>query len=158
MKFLRLENSTSVAIVNAEDFTRLCIFKWFTNGFSIYRNDNRLPRNRVVSLTSEIMRQPKQMFDHRDRNYLNNQKENLRPCTQQQNCRNRTKMKGTSSIYKGVSFVKSRNNWKASIYINYKEIYLGSFSTQEEAALVYNKAAMIHYKEFAVLNIINQQA
>jgi hypothetical protein len=44
--------------------------------------------------------------------------------------------------YKGVSWRKENERWYAQICKNGKNIYLGSFSTPEEAALTYNAAAL----------------
>jgi len=42
------------------------------------------------------------------------------------------------------------------IRIAQKVKYLGSYATEEQAAIVYNEAAIKSYGEFANLNIINQ--
>lgn len=93
-------------------------------------------------------------IDHQDRNMLNNQIENLRACTDSQNMMNRAPTKGSSSKYKGVSYVERNNNWRVQIMINYKTIKLGIFNNENEAALAYNEAAIKYHGEFAYLNII----
>lgn len=58
-------------------------------------------------------------------------------------------------MYKGVfdySYLCKRNPWAAKIRVNTKEIYLGLFKTEKEAALAYNRAAKKHHGEFAYLN------
>lgn len=92
--------------------------------------------------------------DHIDGNGLNNQRRNLRPCTTAQNAANQTQQKGRSSLYKGVSWRKGRNKWRAGIKVNGKQINLGDFTNETEAALAYNKAAAEHFKEFARLNTV----
>ena len=77
--------------------------------------------------------------DHIDRNRLNNSLDNLRMVTPQQNCCNINFYKNTSSKYKGVHFNKSIKKWIARIQINKKQIHLGCYKTEEEAAKVYNK-------------------
>lgn len=52
---------------------------------------------------------------------------------------------------KGVS--KSGNNYTANMMLNRKHIYLGSFSTIEEAARAYNRAAILYHGEYARLNV-----
>jgi hypothetical protein len=43
-------------------------------------------------------------------------------------------------------------NWRAQITVNYKNINLGRFMNEQEAALAYNAAALKYYGQFAVLN------
>jgi DNA-directed RNA polymerase subunit RPC12/RpoP len=54
---------------------------------------------------------------------------------QVQNTRN-IKSNNTSG-YRGVSFNKTKEKWQASIGLNNKQIYLGTFNTAEEAAEAY---------------------
>jgi hypothetical protein len=96
------------------------------------------------------------IVDHKDRNPLNNQKSNLRICTLLQNNYNKSKREGTSSKYIGVGFYKSSGKWRATIAENGKTSHLGTFLTEEEAGIAYNKIALERYGEFAVLNDIEE--
>lgn len=95
-----------------------------------------------------------QTIDHIDHNKLNDRIENLRAATQSQNCKNTSSRKNSSSKYLGVSFCKRDNKWAVGISVNGKNIFLGRFATEKEAALIYNNAASLHFGEFANLNII----
>lgn len=53
---------------------------------------------------------------------------------------NRLKTKNTtSSIYKGVD--RKNNKWRARIKKDYKEIHLGLFENEKDAAIIYNLKA-----------------
>lgn len=97
-------------------------------------------------------------IDHIDHNGLNNQRKNLRHCTQAENNRNVTSHKNRTSKYLGVSMsdskVKNRSYkyWKAQIKSNGKVMGLGSYLTEELAALAYDRAAEKYHGEFANLN------
>lgn len=92
-----------------------------------------------------------ELVDHINRDKLDCQRANLRVASKSQNAANKSKVqKHTSSKYKGVS--KARNKWKASITVDGKAIYLGTFDTAEKAATMYNDAAKEYFGEFAVMN------
>jgi hypothetical protein len=81
-------------------------------------------------------------IDHIDGDKLNNNPENLRLVTHKQNLRSYNKpTKGVSSKYRGVSWDKESNKYKAYIHHNNKLINLGRFTCEKEAALAYNIAA-----------------
>ena len=44
--------------------------------------------------------------------------------------------------------------WRAQICVNWKNMALGAYTNEVEAALVYNEAAMHFFGEFALLNEI----
>lgn len=86
--------------------------------------------------------------DHKDRNPLNNKRNNLRLATRSQNIMNRPARIDCKSGYKGVS--KIGGVWRAVCMGK----HLGCYSTPEEAAIVYNHFAFEVQGEFACLNNI----
>ena len=71
--------------------------------------------------------------------------------TQSRNCRGST---NSLSKYKGVS--KHQKIWRARIRYNKKEIYIGGFSSEIEAAKAYNNKAFELWGENAYLNKIKE--
>ncbi len=114
----------------------------------------RKPDGRKTSqlLHRLILRSRKRKVDHKDTDGLNNQRENLRRCTQSQNRMNSRKTAGHSSKYKGVSWDKENHKWIAAIKINGKRIHLGRFADEILAAKAYDAAAQKYFKTFARLN------
>lgn len=99
-----------------------------------------------------IMKPPTGLVvDHADNDGLNNLRSNLRICTRSQNSANRISV-GGSSIYLGVSYYKKNKKWGALIGKNRKQIFIGLFETEEQAAIAYNKSAILIHGEFAKLN------
>lgn len=86
-------------------------------------------------------------IDHINRDPSDNRISNLRLATRSQNLANK-KAAGGSSEFKGVSYHCQRQRWRATI----KDVHLGLFDTEEEAARAYDNAALNLYGEFAGLN------
>src|SRR6185503_18274808 len=97
-----------------------------------------------------IMNCPDDMvIDHINGNRLDNQRSNLRICTQQQNIWNSRKKRGYSNKYKGVTQDKRfPNSFRAII----QGKYLGTFKTSEEAKVIYDLKAKELYGEYNNLN------
>ena len=85
-------------------------------------------------------------LDHINGDRLDNRIENLRPCSTQENNFNRKSLGGSSSQYKGVS--QFRNKWRARFTFNGKEIHIGTFDTELEAAKAYDLATANIHKNF----------
>ena len=94
--------------------------------------------------------------DHRNGNGLDNRRGNLRFVTTAQNQMNKNKwIRECSSKHKGVSFRAGRSKgWYAYIIFAKKQISLGYFSSELDAAHAYNEAATKYFGEFANLNIL----
>ena len=73
------------------------------------------------------------ILDHIDGNKLNNRIENLRECTEVQNCYNAKTPKNNTSGIKGVSWSKRLKKWRAQIQVNGKKKSLGFFFDKEVA-------------------------
>lgn len=61
---------------------------------------------------------------------------------------------GRTSRYKGVFWYARDKRWAAKIKVTGKQIHLGYFDDEEEAAQTYNEAALEHFGEYARLNEI----
>ena len=160
MKIISLTHE-QVTLVDDEDYEMSNRWKWFAiknkNGdFYAVRHIKTEKGWELLRMARKIMNAPKgQYVDHRNHQTLDNQKHNLRICTQSENMRNRKKENGCSSKYKGVHWSKARKKWQVFIMINRKNKHLGYFTNEEDAARTYNQAALKYFEEFALLNIIN---
>jgi hypothetical protein len=139
------------AIVDDSDYKWLSGYNWsFTaKGYANVRIDNR-----TVLMHRLIMNTPEGMdTDHKNNNGLDNQRHNLRIATVSQNKMNIGKKVfkgGSSSKYKGVCLRKTAKvrKWRCNVGV----IELGSFETEIEAAMAYDKRAKELYGEFVILN------
>lgn len=155
MKLIKLTQE-KFAQVDDEDFQKCSEYKWFTvKGTQTYYAARTLRRVKgktkkqylhhfILNLSTGV--------DHKNSNGLDCQKHNLRQATKAENNRNRSKTPNLSSKYKGVSLHKQSNRFMAKVAVNSKNIYLGSFNSEIEAAKAYDKVAKIYHGEFAKLN------
>lgn len=148
------------AIVDAIDYDWLMQWKWYavkgknTRGYYWYAKRTekgpgqiRITMQRAVAERAGIP--SSKLYDHIDRDGLNNSRENIRPCTRRQNSHNRTKSSGASSRFKGVHRNKIRNKWQSSIRVDGKPVHLGLFTDEQEASEAYIVAARFYFGEFA---------
>lgn len=91
---------------------------------------------------------PARLIDHKNCIRSDDSYENLREADYRQNSANRKISSNNTSGYKGVSFGKDRNLWRAQIMIRDKTIHLGSHKTAELAHEAYCKAAAELFEEF----------
>ena len=149
------------ALVSEEDYPKVIAagkwFCWTSHGHKyamrhIYLPDGKRTVLLMHRLITGLEHGDPHMVDHRNRNGLDNQRENLR-VTLDQNPQNISKRKDNSSGYKGVSFHKGSGKWQARIRLKGKSTCLGFFPSAESAALVYDAAALEYHKEFAATNL-----
>lgn len=155
MKEIKLTQGKSV-LVDDDDYEWLMQWKWYAskngnNHFYAIRKTPRKDGRKTVLMHREIMRPPiGKEVDHIDNNGLNNQKCNLRICTPQQNKLYRSP--SSKSGYLGVSTSTSGRYITARISKSGTVYNLGTFKTNEEAALAYDQKARELHGEFARLN------
>lgn len=124
---------------------------WYMANTGYIMTDFRVNRRPVRKQFHRlVMGEPEGMVvDHIDGNPLNNTRENLRICTQQENTRNSKKERiNNSSGCVGVSFNKATKKWRAYIVVDYKQLSLGYYKTKEEAIDARKIGEKKHFGEF----------
>lgn len=152
-----------VALVDDADYDWLNQWKWYaaynrgskfsaqrTIGSSANGNKGCVHMHRLIAGIIDRSMQ----VDHIDGNPLNNQRINLRVCTNNENQYNKPPRPNRSSKYKGVWFDKARGKWACAITHNKQRTPIGRFVSETAAALAYNEAAKRHHGEFAWLNSV----
>jgi len=138
------------AIVDASDYDWLSQWNWVahwcphTQSFYARRNESVDGRRRTLRMHVFILGcKSGECGDHRNHDTLDNRRVNLRKCTNAQNAMNRRMPKTNSTGFKGVSWHKRTRKWRARI----GQTELGLFATKEQAAIVYNQAAIVKFGE-----------
>lgn len=141
------------AKVDDEDFESLLKYSWQAKIGSRKGSQPYAYNWKVGRMHRFIMNCPKDMqIDHINHNPLDNRKSNLRICTITQNLYNRRRKPHPKTKSRFLGVYPSLSKWQATIGVNYKRIYLGTYQTQEEAAKAYDVAAEKYFGEYANLN------
>lgn len=152
-----------VAVVDAADYEFLSQWKWF------FLNDTYAARTQYIGMEKG---KPKRItikmhqvlmdaadgyeVDHINSNGIDNRRANLRVCTHKQNRWNSSSQKGSSSKYKGVSYQKATNYYKAYIIVHGVYKHLGCYLEEDDAARAYNRAAKAEHGEYAKFNPVGE--
>ena len=147
-------------MVDDDMYERLNGLKWYCHkGYVVNRSARGgLPKkwirmHRVVNNTPDGM-----LTDHIDGNRLNNQKHNLRTCTQAQNNIHKVRCVNKTTGFKGVYWDTKRMKYRAKIMHKKRPYCLGWFGAAKDAAAAYNDAAIKLHGEYAHLNDIEREA
>jgi hypothetical protein len=146
---------STFTFVDDEDFHELNKHKWHpakeaSGMIYVKRNIGFGIKQRMhIAILGQI---EGKMIDHRNRNGLDNQRHNLRYCSNAENQRNRGAQRNNKSGYKGVSWYKGSDRWVAQIKCDGVKLHLGYFTCLVKAAKAYDKAAKLHFGGFASLN------
>lgn len=134
------------AIVDAEDYEELSRYKWGIQGKG-YVGSSRGTIHRIIMNTPDGMD-----TDHRNGDKLDNRRANLRIATRaQNNTNNHNAREGTSSRFRGVCLDWRSGKWLAQITHEKRNIRLGIFEIEEDAARARDGAAIVLHGEFASL-------
>lgn len=152
MKTLVLKENQVLRVDDA-DAHLLSVCKWYLNKNNGYAYGHPISYKKTSTFHRFLLGgKPGLEIDHINGDRLDNRRSNLRFSSRSENARNSKPHKGSLSKFKGVSILCGK--WFAQIYLNKKNVYLGSFKSEKDAALAYNKKAKEEFGEFAYLNNI----
>lgn len=95
---------------------------------------------------------PVNTIDHRNVVPSDNRWLNLREATHSEQMKNRNSHADSTSRFLGVSLRKDRGVWRSTIFVDGKQVFLGTFKDEEKAARAYDAAALQYHGDFARLN------
>lgn len=154
--------SGHAVLVDETDLRALRFYHWRvhkTMSGRIYAATRNRFTGKILYMHRFLMKAPAGSdVDHIDGDGLNNQRSNLRLCSRKENVRNSRPQVGRSSRFKGVHLCPDSGRWHARIVVDGKKVHLGRFTREGEAAAAYNKAARIHFGQFARVNSLKIKA
>jgi hypothetical protein len=154
---IQLLNSDKMTILDLDDFEKFGQVAWRIGSRGYAAKNQYLGDGKWETslLHRKVMNAPKGVLvDHINGNKLDNRKSNLRFANHAENARNNRARKISDAGYKGVYI--SGNNFRARIRYNNNLINLGTFSSKEDAARMYNFWAKDLFGEFARINVIKE--
>lgn len=142
----------AVALADDCDYDRLSHHRWWLSSHGYAVTDVKGRRVRMHRLV--LGAGDGEMVDHINRDRLDNRRENLRVTDRSGNASSRgpNRSRVGQCPFKGVYF--NAGKWEAKARVGEKQYYIGRYKTPEAAALAYNIAAMILFKDMACFNPI----
>ena len=89
--------------------------------------------------------------DHKNGKGYDNRRKNIKICTASENQHNQHVVRGRSK-YRGVSWSKSNNKWRASIMYNGISYYLGFFDSEIDAENAYESKKQEYEKAKSIID------
>ncbi len=143
--FLKRRNGdTLCTFIDTADLEKLDSFPgtWFANynkktsSYYVMGNIKKEDGKRTLIGIHRFIMEPSsdKLVDHKDRNTLNNKKNNLRIATLAENNQNTRRQKNNTSGARGVTWASHQKKWRAYVKYEGKNHYFGYYDTVEEAA------------------------
>lgn len=168
---LPLGFSDKQVLLDEDDYFRFRGFNWYLKDDGYVITDSSKPMRTRLGVPHKLRLHRLILgvaegldVDHINGNKLDNRKSNLRVCSRSENLQNKERGWKKKELPKGVHFrATSKNPKTGKIYqlkkpffaviriSKYKNQYLGSFCTVEEAAKAYEAASLKYHQEFSFL-------
>lgn len=136
-------------LVSDEDWHKFSKTSWCITNQGYVQNAKCQSMHKILCPNND----PKKIVHHINGVRTDNRRENLAVVSRSVNAHQKKKLSNTSSRYFGVSYSKRDNKWKAQLKKNGKDLFIGRYEKEEDAARAYDaKAIEIYGNVFANLN------
>lgn len=136
--------------IDLGDVEKIKKYKWCTctqGGLTYVMS--RIDKKNTITLGNFLINKTGGILDYKDRDTLNNRKDNLRICDRSKNGINCGLKKNNTSGFTGVCYNPRNDNWFAQIKVNRKNIHLGSFKIKNEAINARIDAEIKYFGEYS---------
>lgn len=141
------QNIKCKAIIDKDDYDKVGKYKWYeVDGYCVTKG---IDKNNAIDIGNVIFDNYEVMYDHRDKNRLNNTKINLREVTAQQNAMNMGKKYNNTSGVTGVQLQTTKKKWTAVMTYKYETLWGGVHESFDEAVLSRAKMEVSHFHEYS---------
>ena len=146
-----------IVIVDEQDYEELSKYKWYLiDGFAA-RTIKKDSKRTTIYMHRVIIDAPMGVsVYHVNHNKLDNRRENLHLVKGSARMHRRPSVKH-SSKYRGVYWCKDKRKWIAEIKVYKKQIRLGRFEVEKDAAMAYDEAARKYYGSLARTNFATNE-
>ncbi len=157
MKEVKFTNNSKLkALVDDIDYSMICKYKWLATK---QRYGNKIVYIPMTSINGKCVRMSRMITNcpkdlvvhHENHNTLDNRRSNLKVCSRYENGQYKMLKTKKLSLYKGVSPLDS-GKYKAVIRYKDKVIHIGTFESEEHAAVAYDIKARELLGEIAITN------
>lgn len=149
---LYIHNIDDYILIDDEDYERVKFYRWYQS--------TTQGATRISAQVLEVKVKLEDFIMNRKHCYqkvkgLDYRKSNI--AIDNKSARYRKPQGNRLSRYKGVSYSKNEGKWRSAIHVQGKSVFLGYFSSEEAAALSYNRAVHQYWNGEGYLNDVQER-
>lgn len=147
------QNIIDYCIIDKDNYNKIKKYKWYkSHGYCVTKGiikDNGIRIHNIIMDNLDYIDEI--IYDHQDKDKMNNRKDNLRLVTNQENSMNMGKKVTNTSGVTGVHQYNQdlESKWDTFITYKYKPIWLGRYLNFDEAVIARLEGEAKYFKEYS---------
>lgn len=135
--------------IDLEDIKKVQQYKWCVSEINKLKYVQSRINGKLVGLGNFLLNKSEGVLNYKDKDTLNNRKNNLRIVDRSKNGMNCRIKKNNTSGFTGVFWSNSYDRWVAQIKINRTNIRLGSFKNKDDAINARIQGELFYFGEYS---------